>query len=276
MIAYITINIDPVVHLGPLAVHWYGLIMTLALIVGAVIFTRNVTRRGIADEGHVMGMLLFVVPLAVIGARLFHVLDDFSFYWHHPAQIVSLPLIGFAIYGVLAGGLSGIALYCRWKRLPTLKVLDALALAIPVGQIIGRCANIINGDTWGPATKLPWGFIYTNPNALIPGNLLGVPTHPTPVYEQIWLVIMVIILWRVVPRLKTDGMALVAYLALYSAGRFVISFWRVNNVLFSVLREAQLVALGLLIALIPCAWWLRRRAARQGVGKNQPSASRGG
>ena len=88
------------------------------------------------------------------------------------------------------------------------------------------------------------------------------PTHPTPVYEQLWLVIMVIILWRVVPRLKTDGTAIVAYLALYSAGRFVISFWRVNNVLLIGLREAQLVALGVLVALIPFALWLRRRSAR--------------
>ena len=193
-------------------------------------------------------------------------LDDFNFYWHHPAQIVSLPLIGFRDLRRVAGGLSGIALDRRWKRLPTLKVLDALALAIPVGQIIGRCANIINGDTLAPCHQAALGiFVYTNPNALIPGNLLGVPTHPTPVYEQIWLVIMVIILWRVVPRLKTDGMALVAYLALYSAGRFVISFWRVNNILLLGLREAQLVALGLLIALIPCTWWLRRRAARQGA-----------
>ena len=75
-----------------------------------------------------------------------------------------------------------------------LRVLDCLALAIPVGQIIGRCANIINGDTWGSPTHLPWGFVYTNPNALLPANLLGVPTHPTPVYEQLWLVIMLAIL----------------------------------------------------------------------------------
>ena len=265
MTAYITINIDPVLHLGPLTLYWYGLIMGVALVAGTVIFTRNVTRRGIADEGHVIGMLLLALPLAIVGARLFNVVDNLGFYWHSPAQIVSLPLTGMAIYGVLAGGVLAVVIYCSWRHLPTLKVLDALALAIPVGQIIGRCANIINGDTWGPATKLPWGFVYTNANALIPANLLGVPTHPTPVYEQLWLVVMVIILWRVVPRLKTDGMALVAYLALYSAGRFVISFWRVNNVLFIGLREAQLVALGLLIALIPCTWWLRRRAARQGT-----------
>ena len=128
-----------------------------------------------------------------------------------------------------------------------LRVLDCLALAIPVGQIIGRCANIINGDTWGSPTRLPWGFVYTNPHALLPANLLGVPTHPTPVYEQLWLVVMVAILWYAVPRLKTDGMAILLYLGLYSFGRFFISFYRVNNILLLGLREAQLVALVVLV-----------------------------
>ncbi len=82
----------------------------------------------------------------------------------------------------MAGGILGLILYCPWKKLPVLRVLDSTALTFPVAQIIGRFANIINGGTWGPPTKLPWGFTYTNPNALIPANLLGVPTHPTPVY----------------------------------------------------------------------------------------------
>ena len=178
MISYITIDIDPVLRLGPLILYWYGLIMGVALVAGTAIFTRNVTRRGIASEGDVIGMLLLALPLAIVGARLFNVVDNLGFYWHNPAQIFSLPLAGMAIYGVLAGGLLAVVIYCSWRKLPTLKVLDALALAIPVGQIVGRCANIINGDTWGPATKLPWGFIYTNPNALIPGNLLVCPRTP--------------------------------------------------------------------------------------------------
>ena len=66
---------------------------------------------------------------------------------------------------------------CRVKKLPVLRVLHYLALAIPAGQIIERCANTINGDTWGSVTPLPWGFVYRNPHALLPADLLSAPTH---------------------------------------------------------------------------------------------------
>ena len=189
MIAYITINIDPIIgHLGPFA----------AALVLADHGRRppswapssspaSCAARG-SSPGHVVAMLVVVVPSAIVGARLFSVLDNWSYYSHHLLAIVKPPYVGLAIYGVLTGGLIALAIYCRVKKLPVLRVLDCLALAIPVGQIIGRCANIINGDTWGSPTRLPWGFVYTNPHALLPADLLGVPTHPTPVYEQLWLV----------------------------------------------------------------------------------------
>ena len=263
MVGYITINIDPIIfHLGAFAIRWYGVIMAIALLVGAVVFGWQLRKRGIPSD-HVYGMLLLAVPLAIVGARLFHILDNFRFYWHHPGQLWTLQLIGLAIYGVLTGGVLGVFIYCRWKKLPFLRVLDALALAIPVGQLIGKCANIINGDTWGHATKLPWGFVYRNPNALLPTNLLGVPTQPTPVYEQLWLLVVIGLLLWAMPRLKTNGMAFLLYLGLYSLGRFFISFERVNNILFLHLREAQLVALGVLIAVIPVAVILKRRQQAQ-------------
>jgi phosphatidylglycerol---prolipoprotein diacylglyceryl transferase len=258
--ATITINIDPVfAHLGPLALRWYGVIMAIAVMVGALVLARQLPQRGISSD-HVVGMVLLAVPFGIAGARLFHILDDFSFYWHHPGQLWTLQLIGLAIYGVLTGGVLAVVLYCRWKKLPVWRVLDCLALAIPVGQIIGKCANIINGDTWGYRTGLPWGIVYRNPHALLPASLLGVPTQPTPIYEQLWLLVMIgLILWAM-PRLKTDGMAFLLYLGLYSFGRFFISFERVNNLLFLGLREAQLVALVVFVAVFPVAWWLRRSA----------------
>ena len=159
-------------------------------------------------------------------------------------------------------------MYCRWKKLPTLRVLDATALAFPVGQIIGRCANIINGDTWGPPTKSPFAFIYTNPNSFIPADLRGVPTHPTPVYEQIWLLIMLGILLYAVPRLKKiDGLAFLLYVGLYSLGRFFISYYRVNNIIFLGMREAQLFAVaGIILAPIG-AYVLVRRARKRDLSK---------
>ena len=86
------------------------------------------------------------------------------------------------------------------------------------------------------------------------------PTQPTPIYEQLWLVVVILVVWRVQPRLKTDGTAFLLYLGLYSFGRFFLSFLRVNNILFLGLREAQLIALVVFIAVFPMAWWLRRRA----------------
>ena len=258
-LAYITIDLDPMLgHLGPFPVRWYGLFMGLATLAGTAIVARRFARRGI-DPWRVFPMLLVAVPLAIVGARLFSVVDNVGFYRSDPGAIVRLPLGGLAIYGVIAGGVGGIVVYCLWRRLPTLEVLDCLALAIPVGQLIGRCANIVNGDTWGYVTKLPWAFVYTNPHALLPATLLGVPTQPTPVYEQLWLIVVIVCVWRFEPRLKTPGMAFVLYLALYSAGRFFLSFLRVNNILFLGLREAQLVALIVLVLVVPAALWLRRR-----------------
>ena len=255
-----TINIDPVIgHLGPLTFRWYGVIMSLAVIVGGWVFMRQAARRGIGSD-HVLGILTISVPLGIVGARLVHVFEDAGYFWHHPGQIFGTALVGLAIYGVLAGGLGGLLIYCRWKRLPTLKVLDATALAFPVGQIIGRCANIINGDTWGYRTSLPWGFVYKNPHAFLPANLLGVPTQPTPVYEQLWLLVMLGILLYLLPRLKIDGLAIIAYLGLYSFGRFFLSYLRVNQVLFLGLREAQVIALVTLALIVPAALCLVHKA----------------
>ncbi len=262
LVAYITIDIDPVpFHIGPVPVHWYGIIMAAAVLVGGAVFARRLPRYGIAAD-HGWSMALLAIPLAIVGARVFHILDDFGYYWHHPGQLWTAQLVGLAIYGVLTGGVLGVLIYCRWKRLPFLRVLDALALALPVGQLIGKCANIINGDTWGYPTRLPWGFVYRNPHAFLPSNLLGVPTQPTPVYEQLWLLVVVAVLIWATPRLKIDGVAFLLYLGLYSLGRFFISFERVNNILFLHLREAQLVAAGVLIAVVPVALLLWRRRVR--------------
>jgi phosphatidylglycerol---prolipoprotein diacylglyceryl transferase len=253
-----TINIDPVIgSLGPFVFHWYGIIMAVAVIVGVWIFSRQLRRRGI-DPHHALGIALIAVPCGIIGARLFSVVDNLGYYWHHPGEIFGLGLVGLAIYGVLAGGIFGLVVYCRWKKLPLLRVLDATALAFPVAQIIGRCANIINGDTWGPATSLPWGFKYVNPGSFVPKELLGVATHPTPVYEQLWLLVMLGVLLVLIPRFKTDGMAFLSYIFLYSLGRFFISYYRVNNIILLGMREAQLLALAGII-LAPVAMYLLKR-----------------
>lgn len=256
------IDVDPVIgQLGPIEFRWYGFIMAAALLLGIAIFVGQLGRRGVSPH-HAWGIAIVAVPCGVIGARLLHVLENLSYYWEHPGEIFGLQLVGLAIYGVVSGGLVGLLVYCWWKKLPVLKVLDSTALAFPAAQIIGKLANIINGDTWGNPTSLPWGFTYTNPRAFMPDELLGVPTHPNPLYEQLWLLLVVAILLYVIPRLKIDGMAILLYLSLYSVGRFFLSYFRVNKIIFLGLREAQIIALVLIGLSIPMGLYLWRRSRR--------------
>jgi phosphatidylglycerol:prolipoprotein diacylglycerol transferase len=264
----VTISIDPIiVRLGPFQVGWYGIIMVLAVLAGCVLFARALGRRGISTN-HALGIAVIAVPCGVIGARVVHIFDHLGYYLQHPSEIVGTRLVGLAIYGVVGGGLLGLIIYCRWKKLPVLRVIDCTALAFPVGQIIGKCANIINGDTWGYPTDLPWGITYTNPAAFLPDNLLGVATHPTPMYEQIWLLVIVGVLLYAIPRLKVDGLAILLYFWLYSVGRFFISFFRVNDPLVWGLREAQVIALAVIVIAPILAYVLirldRKKAKRAG------------
>ena len=256
------IGIDPIIfHLGPLQVRWYGVLMMTGVAVGAYVTSLEARRKGF-DPGRVWEALLLVVPLGIVGARLMHILDNWAFYWRHPGQLVGLQLVGLAIYGAVAGGVLGVFLYARWTKLPFLRFLDCAAVGLPVAQFIGRFANIINGDTWGKPTTMPWAFIYTNPNAFLPQSLLGVPTHPTPVYEQLWLLIAFGIMLAVRKKLRADGSAIMLYIVLYSAGRFFISIFRENRILFLGMKEAQLLAVAAIVVFVPIIVVRERRARR--------------
>lgn len=261
-----TIDIDPVIgRIGGLQFGWYGLLMALSVIAGTLIFSRELGRRGIAPST-ALGIAVVAVPCGVIGARIVHIFDHLSYYIQNPGEIFGLRMVGLAIYGVVLGGLLGLIVYCRIKKLPVLRIIDSTALAFPAAQILGKFANIINGDTWGYPTDLPWGFTYVNEASFIPRDLLGVATHPTPVYEQIWLVIVVAIMLFAIPRLlkmRVDGLAILLYFWLYSLGRFFISFYRVNDPMFWGLREAQVIALVMLILAPILAYYLIWRARRK-------------
>lgn len=249
----ITIGLDPnLPTLGPLTPTWHGLFTLLAVVAGIAV-ALILARRAELPEEQVYATALWGIPGGIIGARLVHVIDQWPYYAANPAAILGLS--GTSLYGALLGGALAGALYARVKGFPVGRMADVAAPAMLVAQIIGRIGCLINGDAYGSPTSLPWGIVYTHPNAAAP---LGVAGHPAPAYEILWDLIVLGVLWRLRGKAGKPGALFFLYLVLYSAGRFFITFWRENTVVAMGLQQAHIIALLIMAVGLPALLYLRR------------------
>ena len=265
MLPLIEIDIDPViVRFGPLALRWYSLMIMLGVVVGTWVATRLAQRRGIsADDMYSAAM--WIVLGGIVGARLAHVMDRFDFYRANPAKILAIYEGGLAIWGgLIAGGLAGWA-FTRRYNIPFWPFADSAAHGAILGQAIGRIGCIVNGDVAGRPTNGDWGFVYTNPNALLPKpEYFNVPTHPYPLYEMVWDLALFGLLFVVARRVKMDGAVFLTYCVLYALGRFVLTFVREEEVFLFGLQQAQVISI---ITIVVAAYlYLYLRGRRGSVG----------
>ena len=154
-------------QLGPLTVHWYGILIVTGAVIAAYLCTIEAKRRG-EDPDHVWNLLTLALIFGIIGARLYHVFSTpagnfvgWSYYREHPIDIIAFWNGGFrglGIYGAVAGGVLAFAVYCAYKRLNFPRWLDIATPGILLAQAIGRMGNFINQELYGPATNLPWAF----------------------------------------------------------------------------------------------------------------------
>ena len=257
-----TVSIDPILlHLGPFALSWYGLAIATGILVGGWLTTREAQRRGLAAE-RVWDAMTWIVVGGLVGARLLFVLDRWPFFAANPAEILAVQNGGISIMGaILGGGLAG-GLFLWRHGLPIRRFFDAAAPGLVLGQAIGRFGCLVTGDTVGKATDGSWGIIYTNPGARVPQ--LGVAYQPSFMYEQIWDVLIFILLWSLRGRVKTDGYLFALYLGLYAAGKFAITFTRIDPVWLWGLQQSHFVAIGL--GLVAAAWaWASSRRIQERV-----------
>jgi phosphatidylglycerol:prolipoprotein diacylglycerol transferase len=179
----LTLAFDPViVWLGPVPLGWHGIFASLGILLGAWLVSR-LLRTGPWAEGVPDSVVGWAVAGALIGARLFHVIDHADHYAARPLEVLAIWQGGIAVYGGFAGALAGAVLAARRASLPIWPFLDAAAPGLLLGQAIGRIGCLLNGDAWGAPTGGSWGVIYLHPGAYLPDALLGVPTHPYPLYE---------------------------------------------------------------------------------------------
>lgn len=252
----IVISIDPVIfQLGAFELRWYGVAVMLAIVAGVLISAYLGQKKGIAKE-EIYSLAPWVVIGGLLGTRLFHVIDYLEYYLANPWQIFGFE--GLAIWGGVVGGGAATIVYARIRHIPLGRLVDAMAPALLTGQMIGRIGCIIDGHILGGVTDLPWGFIYTHPDALIPAHLLGVPIHPYPLYEIMWNAMALLVILRLSRHFTKDGLVFLSYLSLYSLGRFFLTFVRVENVIFWGLQQSQLVAIVMLIAAVAMFIYLAR------------------
>ncbi len=222
----IYIGIDPIFfNMGSFEVGWHGIMVVLAVAVAIGLSIWFVRGTGIKREV-IYGVAPWAVIGGIIGARLFHVIDYLaSTYINNPMQILQF-WYGLSIFGAILGGTLAVVIYAKIGNLHFGHFADAVAPAVILAQAVGRIGCTINGDAWGAPTSLPWAFVYIHPSAAATTLFWGEPTHPSPVYEIIWDLMVFSVLWRFRGRLKPDGSLFLLYLSLYSFGRFFIEFSR--------------------------------------------------
>ena len=219
--------------IGPLRMYIYALCIIVGIIVAAFLTNARLTKRG-AEPWIVIDIILLAIPLAIIGARIFHVLTHPAFYFGPGADFFAVFRIwegGIAIYGALIGGAVGAWLGCRWSGIRFWTFADALAPGMLIAQALGRFGNWFNQELFGLPTTLPWGLEIDRDNpAWPPGLPSGTLFHPTFLYEVIWnLLGAAVLLWAGQKFIRLQwGRLFALYLIWYSAGRVVWESIRID------------------------------------------------
>jgi len=265
--------IDPYgIHLGPLYFRFYGIILMIGA-VAAVYLVRWMMRRDGRDPDLAWDAFMWALVFGIIGARLWHVFTpsdslramgiDTAYYLTHPLDILFTWRGGLGMPGAIAGGVLGLYLFTRRRKISFGMMLDYAAPAVALAQAIGRWGNFVNQELYGPPTNLPWG-IYIRPENRLAGYAAYERFHPLFLYESLWnLALMFFLLWvwrRYRGRLLSGDLFLL-YLVGYPLGRFFLEFIRIDIVRAYGINFNQTVMLVTAIVSATALFLRHRRAA---------------
>jgi phosphatidylglycerol---prolipoprotein diacylglyceryl transferase len=229
---------SPVVfEVGPFALSYYGLCIVLGIVVGTWLTGWELTRRD--HDGYALALesLFFVVPLGLIGARLYYVVAEYDLYANNPfPAVMEIWVGGLEIYGALAGGFFGALLFGWYRRINTLVFADAAAVGLVLGQAIGRLGDYFNQELFGLPSNLPWA-IRISPENRPAGFTDATSFHPTFLYEALWdVLVCLVLLWvaRRFTNLLKNGDVFLLYVSLYSVGHFLIQTLRLDPASFLI------------------------------------------
>ena len=276
--------------IGPVTFHLYGLLIGLGILVGSLVASK--VSKVKLDE--VFDALVWVMVFGLAGARLYHVVDLWSYYSVHLNEIVMVWKGGMGIFGGILGGMvggirplkiakimksKGYSPLTAIKKSGYLKMLDVGAIGLPVGQAIGRWGNYFNQELYGKPTDLPWGIFIRPENRLL-SVIEFERFHPLFLYESLWSVLGFLVVWggiRPLNKKKLEskghsplaamnryqrglrigsGGVFLTYLGWYGLGRFFLEFLKIEAWMISGVNVAQVISVVLMGMVVVC--WGRR------------------
>lgn len=251
-------------------IYWYGIILAAGLMLGVVFAFHYAPDFGI-DTDRLVDVVLIGTFCAIACARAFYVAFapfEYESFW----DMINLRDGGIAIYGSVIGAAVFGGLACKWRRIPVIATFDIVSLGFLIGQAVGRWGNFVNQEAFGSNTSLPWGMYSEatrsylaawQPTLAAEGVLVdpSLPVHPTFLYESIWCLVGLLLLWRHIKKRRFNGEIALLYVVWYGLGRVWIEGLRTDALMlpFGGLRVSQVIAALSVLAAGAAAWLLRRK-----------------
>lgn len=232
-------------------VMWYGILIGFGIVLAFILAYKNAKKKGLNFDV-LIDIFLVSFPCAIIGARAYYVIFEWSNYKDDLLSIFNIRQGGLAIHGGLIGAFLAAFIYTRIKKIKFLEYADLVAPSIILAQAVGRWGNFMNSEAHGDVVSKE--FILKFPKFIQDGMYInGQYYNPTFLYESIWDILVCIILVAILYKVKKgyEGVVISSYMILYSIGRFFIEGLRTDSLMFLGLRMAQLISLaGIILGVI--------------------------
>lgn len=234
--------------LGFIQIYWYSFFIFVALLIGGTLAIKEARKWNISEE-KMINMFFFLIPISLIGARLYYVLFNWSYYSKNMLEIFEVWQGGLAIHGGIIAGSIFVILYSYAHKISIARMSDILVVSLIIGQAIGRWGNFFNQEAYGTATTLEFLNKFIPVRFIVDGmNIGGVYYHPTFLYESLWCLIGFIVL-LIIRRMKYTQIGQITgfYLIWYGVGRFFIEILRTDSLMIGPLKAAQIMSVIMII-----------------------------
>ena len=283
----VVVNIDPVVHLGPFNIHWYGIMYAIAFLAAyrfgvLPLAVRSGVSRALAER-----ITMWTIVFGLLGGRLYYVVQQPNIvhdYLLNPINIIAFWNGGMAFFGAIISGFITLAVLAWRNHLNPWMALDGGVLFAAVGQPIGRIGNLINGDILGSPSNLPWATAYANPHAIlqagfqyclqpsVPGGPFCPAYQTAAAYEALATLAILAVLIVLFRRRVKPGVMAITYIALYAITQLIVfEFRKSEPAVLLGLRQAQWTSIGMLVIAVPGLYllWVRTRERAEAFARGE-------